>query len=190
MSWRDAQSATNPSHENPSITGPLRNMKTKHSVHFSSASDDWRTPPELFAELHAEFGFTLDAASNGANALCRQFFTAANECLADDCNWSRVAGRGAVWLNPPYSRGLQAAFIRKAYAESLKGATVVCLIPARPDTAVWHDVILPYAEVRFIRGRVRFVGATAGAPFPSALVIFRPPGSNAGPNLINASYTV
>lgn len=79
-----------------------------------------------------------------------------------------------MWLNPPYSRGLQAAFLCKAAKEAAKpnGPIVVCLIPARTDTKVWHDTIFGRAEVRFLKGRIRFGDAKAGAPFPSALVIF------------------
>jgi hypothetical protein len=65
--------------------------------------------------------------------------------------------------------------VRKAYEASLAGATVVCYLTSRTDTGWFHDFVLPHAEIRFIRGRERFVGATSGAPFPSLLAIFRPP---------------
>lgn len=161
---------------------------TKHAVHFSSASDEWRTPPELFATLDKEFSFTLDAASTAENALCSRYLTSVTGGLSAD--WEEICTnankarkllpgeiwhQGAVWLNPPYSRGLQAQFIQKARDESAKtrGPVVCCLIPARPDTAIWQKTIFPCAsEIRFLKGRVRFVGASAGAPFPSALVIF------------------
>lgn len=136
------------------------------SVHFSSERMDWATPPALFAALDAEFGFTLDAAALPHNAKCARYFTPADDALAQD--W----GAGVVWLNPPYGRQI-AAFMRKAYEASLAGATVVCLVPARTDTAWWHDVAAR-GEVRFLRGRVRFEGAAHGAPFPSAIVVFRP----------------
>ena len=61
-------------------------------------------------------------------------------------------------------------------AESQKGATVVMLIPARTDTAAFHECILPYAEIRFLRGRLRFEDKGVqrdAAPFPSMLAIFR-----------------
>lgn len=79
-------------------------------------------------------------------------------------------------MNPPYGRAI-GAWIRKAYEESLRGATVVALIPARTDTAYFHDFIMGKAEVRFLRGRVRFErpdGARDAAPFPSCVVIWRP----------------
>lgn len=136
-------------------------------VHFSSRSDEWETPAPLFNALHAEFSFTLDAACRKETAKCSAYYTKEDDALG-------LAWSGVVWLNPPYSRGLQSQFIRKARESARAGATVVCLIPARPDTALWQDVILPFAEVRFLRGRVRFVGASAGAPFPSAVAIFRP----------------
>lgn len=139
----------------------------KHAIHYSSASDEWSTPPDFFARMNAEFGFTLDAAASRANHKCSRYFTAEDDALTQEWN-------GVVWLNPPYSRGLQGRFLRKALESARGGATVVCLIPARTDTAVWHEIIFPYAEIRFVRGRLRFEGATAGAPFPSAVVIFRP----------------
>ena len=86
-------------------------------------------------------------------------------------------GQGNIWLNPPYSRGLQAKFVRKAQqASGGIGNQVVCLLPARTDTKLFHEVILPHAfEVRFLKGRVTFVTdppAKHGAPFPSMIVIF------------------
>uniref|UniRef100_UPI00054D5781 DNA N-6-adenine-methyltransferase n=1 Tax=Desulfovirgula thermocuniculi TaxID=348842 RepID=UPI00054D5781 len=65
-------------------------------------------------------------------------------------------------------------WIQKAYEEAQKGATVVCLLPSRTDTAWWHEYVMRAAEVRFIRGRLRFGGAENGAPFPSCVVVFRP----------------
>ena len=138
------------------------------SVHFSSKSDEWTTPQPFFDKLNAEFGFTLDAAATPETAKCAAYFTAENSAL--DKSWKTG---GAVFCNPPYSRGLQAKFVRKARAESLLGTTVVLLIPARPDTVVWQDVILPHAEVRFVRGRIKFGGHKNAAPFPSAVVIFK-----------------
>ena len=130
---------------------------------------DWETPPELFAAYHREFGFTLDAAALPHNAKCARFFTPDDDGLAQD--W----GRETVWLNPPYGRQIP-RWIRRAWQASQGGATVVLLLPARTDTAWWHDYAAK-GEVRFLRGRVRFVGATDEAPFPSAVVVFRPPAS-------------
>jgi hypothetical protein len=86
-----------------------------------------------------------------------------------------------VWVNPPYSRGLQRRFIEKAAREARAGAMVVMLLPARTDTKAFHEHLWdgeahtcrPWVrELRFLRGRVRFVGAPAAAPFPSMVVVF------------------
>jgi site-specific DNA-methyltransferase (adenine-specific) len=80
------------------------------------------------------------------------------------------------WMNPPYGREIK-AWMKKAYDSSRTGALVVCLVPARTDTAWWHDYATKAAEIRFIRGRLRFGDAKHAAPFPSAVVVFQPQGS-------------
>lgn len=145
---------------------------SKHAVHFSSGSDEWETPPDLFACLNREFAFTLDAAAASATAKCARFFTKEDDALTQDWLAAATHIHTAAWLNPPYSRGLQARFLTKAADEAARGLIVCCLIPARPDTAIWHSTIFPRAQVRFLKGRVRFVGAAASAPFPSAIVVF------------------
>lgn len=77
-----------------------------------------------------------------------------------------------AFCNPPYGREIS-KWIKKAHESSLDGATVVCLIPARTDTSYWHRYIFPYAEVRFLKGRLKFSNSKNSAPFPSAVVIFR-----------------
>ena len=131
---------------------------------FSSDKHDWQTPPDVFEPLHSEFGFTVDAAANACNAMLPRYWTPEDDGLAQDWTGERV------WCNPPYGRE-QKAFIRKA--AECKADVSVLLIPARPDTAAWHDWIFPFAEVRFIRGRIKFIGGASAAPFPSAVVIFR-----------------
>lgn len=135
---------------------------------FTSARLDWSTPQAFFDMVHAEFGFTLDAAADAVNAKCARFYDEAADSLT--CRW-----RGVVWCNPPYGRAI-GGWVRKGFDEAQAGATVVMLIPARTDTAYWHDYVMAAAEVRFIRGRLVFGGgeATSNAPFPSALVVFRP----------------
>lgn len=135
-------------------------------VYHRSQRDDWGTPREVFAPLNAEFGFTLDAAASASNALCEQYYTILDNALVQP--WT-----GIVFLNPPYGHGVQ-AWIRKAWESAQEGATVVCLVKATPDTVWWHTYT-QYAEVRLLKGRIKFVGAEHAAPFPSALVIFRPP---------------
>ena len=136
------------------------------SVHFSSDTVEWSTPPDTFAALHAEFGFTLDPCCTPANATCSRYFTEADDGLAQ--SW---AGE-TVFMNPPYGRAIK-HWMRKAYHSwSQEGATVVCLVPARTDTAWWHDYAMR-GEIRFLRGRLKFGGSRNSAPFPSAVVIFR-----------------
>lgn len=86
--------------------------------------------------------------------------------------WPKIGGGQIVFCNPPYGRAI-AAWVRKCYEESRKPDTrVVMLIPARTDTAYFHDFIYHRArEIRFIRGRLRFNDA-GPAPFPSMVVVF------------------
>lgn len=120
----------------------------------------------MFDRLHAEFDFTLDPCTDGTNAKCARFFCdlATNGLLED---W----GTERVFMNPPYTEML--AWMRKAWESALAGALVVCLVPVRSDTAWWHDYAMR-GEIRLLRGRLKFGEAPAAAPFPSAVVVFRP----------------
>ena len=75
---------------------------------------------------------------------------------------------GNVWCNPPYGRQI-GEWVKKA-AES--GAPVVMLLPARTDTRWFHDYIYGKAEIRFVRGRLKFGDSRNSAPFPSMIAIF------------------
>jgi phage N-6-adenine-methyltransferase len=136
------------------------------SVHFSSASDDWATPQDYFDTVSAEHGpFDLDVCASESNAKAPRYFTRETNGLAQP--WV-----GTVWMNPPYGREI-GEWVHKAHASSLTGAKVVCLVPARTDTAWWHEWAMK-GDITFIRGRLKFGGAKNSAPFPSALVVFRP----------------
>ncbi|HET8689681.1 MAG TPA: DNA N-6-adenine-methyltransferase [Methanosarcina sp.] len=124
----------------------------------------WSTPQDFFDKLNAEFGFDLDVCATPDNAKCACYFTEAENGLAQE--WS-----GMVWMNPPYGREI-GKWMRKAYESAQAGATVVCLVPARTDTAWWHDYAIR-GEIRFIRGRLKFGGSKNSAPFPSAVVVFK-----------------
>lgn len=134
------------------------------SVHFKSENHTWETPIDLFRRLDAEFSFDLDVCALPETAKCPRFFSPADDGLSQQ--WE-----GACWMNPPYGREI-VQWMRKAFEESLRGCTVVSLVPARTDTEWWHQYAMR-GEIRFIRGRLRFGGAANGAPFPSAIVIFR-----------------
>jgi phage N-6-adenine-methyltransferase len=131
---------------------------------FSSETDDWATPMHLFRQLDYEFHFETDVCASPDNAKCEHFFTKEQDGLQQD--WL-----GTCWMNPPYGETIN-KWMQKAYESSQQGATVVCLVPARTDTAWWHDWAMK-GEIRFLRGRIKFGGAKDAAPFPSALVIFR-----------------
>lgn len=137
------------------------------SVHFSSKSNEWTTPQYLFDELNEEFNFTLDPCATDENAKCSKYFTIEDDGLSKD--WSN----DVVFMNPPYGREIKKR-IKKAYEESLNGATVVCLIPARTDTMYWHDFIFDKADdIRFLKGRLKFGNGKNSAPFPSAIVVYK-----------------
>ena len=139
--------------------------------------DSWGTPKWLFDLLDREFHFNFDAACNHDNAKCAV-------CSGDslDISWVRGAGMmsgGRVFLNPPYSAGNIDKFMAKALEESQKGAVVVCLVPCATDTKWWHQYSMKAQEIRFIKGRVRFVGydedgnQVKNSPtFSSCVVIF------------------
>lgn len=140
------------------------------SVHFSSKTDMWATPQDLFDKLNAQFGFTLDVCAIEENAKCSKFLSPNVDGLA--CDWKD----NICWMNPPYGRGI-AKWVKKAYESTLpdwqhSGAIVVCLLPARTDTKWWHDYVIPHGAVEFLKGRLKFGGHKNNAPFPSAIVVF------------------
>ncbi|MGH9380672.1 MAG: DNA N-6-adenine-methyltransferase [Thermoanaerobaculia bacterium] len=134
-------------------------------VHYSSVTDEWETPQDLFDELDAEFHFELDVCALDSSAKCERYFTPQTDGLAHDWN-------GRCWMNPPYG-GAIATWVRRAWEQAKLGTTVVCLVPARVDTAWWWDYCR-HGEIRFLRGRLRFGDSPHSAPFPSAVVVFGP----------------
>ena len=136
------------------------------TVHFSSETPHWSTPQWLFDALDREFGFTLDVCATAENAKCGAYFSEADNALLRD--WED----NVCWMNPPYGTQI-AAFMCKAHNAANMGATVVCLVPARTDTAWWHKHAMKH-EIRFLRGRLQFGDAQNSAPFPSAVVVMRP----------------
>lgn len=137
-----------------------------------ATSIEWSTPPAIYRALDQEFDFTLDAAAGEQNALHVHHFTKDTDALA--ASWARER----VFCNPPYGRGMD-AWLRKGFLEASEhGALVVMLLPARTGNRWFHDLVLPNAEIRFIRGRLGYAlraGARQSrAPFDSMVVIFRP----------------
>ena len=143
----------------------LRRQIKGESIHFSSENDEWETPQALFDVLNREFQFTLDVCATPTNAKCELYYTPEMDGLVRP--WT-----GVCWMNPPYGDAIT-AWICRAFEVAKTGITVVCLVPARTDTGWWWDCCR-FGAVRFLRGRLRFVGAAASAPFPSAVVVFGP----------------
>lgn len=136
------------------------------AVMFSSKTDLWETPQQFYDELDREFNFTLDPCATPKNAKCQKYYTVIENGLKQ--NWQGET----VFCNPPYGREIK-HWVEKCYKESLKpNTTVVMLIPARTDTAYFHDYIYGKAELRFIRGRLKFSNSKNSAPFPSMVVVF------------------
>lgn len=138
----------------------------------SSEKMDWRTPMDFFRKLDQEFHFVLDAAASPENAKCSLYFSPDDDGLSQ--SWQLG---GAVFCNPPYGREI-GKWVQKAYSEHARGGvTIVMLIPARTDTSYFHDYIYGNAEIRFLRGRLKFEdengAAMNPAPFPSMVVIYR-----------------
>lgn len=133
---------------------------------FTSNSDEWATPQDVFDKLNCEFHFDLDPCATANNHKADWYFTAEQDGL--DQNW----GGHKVFCNPPYSEIDK--WVEKAWRESRQDyTTVVLLIPARTDTRYFHNFIYNRAEIRFIKGRLKFGQSKNNAPFPSMVVIFR-----------------
>ena len=152
----------------------LGGMKAKNNGRYNGNGRHWETPPEVFGPLDAEFHFTLDPCCTVATAKCKQYITEEKDGLGQD--W----GTERVFMNPPYGREVY-AWTKKARESAERGALVVGLLPASTDLAWWHeDVVAARAEVRYLRGRVRFLTGgpyRASGFFASVVVIWRPPGS-------------
>lgn len=138
-------------------------------VHRTTANPTWRTPGRIFADLDTEFGFTLDPAASAPIRPDIEWFGEDEQGL-----WREWSGR--VFVNPPYGRVI-ADWMRKIVLERERCDVIVALVPARTDSAWWHDYAMQADEIRFIRGRLSFEGVDApkghNAPFPSVLLVYR-----------------
>lgn len=151
--------------DNPAVLGGVR---SKNNGRYNGNGRHWATPPEVFDPLNAEFQFTLDPCATPTTAKCPLYFTEEQDGLTQDWNNHRV------FMNPPYGREVY-AWTRKARDS---GALVVGLLPASTDLAWWHEDVLGHAaELRYIRGRVRFLTGgpyRASGFFASVVVVWRP----------------
>ena len=140
----------------------------KNEVMWSSKSNDWATPQDFFDKLNEEFDFTLDPCADDHNHKCDKYYTEADNGLAQSWAGERV------FCNPPYGRDT-VKWVHKAFKEVYAGECplAVLLIHARTDTRWFHRYIYNKAEVRFIKGRLKFGGSKENAPFPSMVVVYR-----------------
>lgn len=146
----------------------LEHRNHSRRVLLSSKDMTWETPQNWYDYLNLEFKFTLDPCCLPETAKCKKFYTPEDDGLAQSWRGERV------FMNPPYGRELS-KWMRKAYEEARDSeALVVCLVPARVDTLWWHAFAMKASDIRFPVGRLTFAGADAPAPFPVAIVIFRP----------------
>lgn len=163
----------------------------RHAARWGLAANDfWRTPPEVFAALDAEFLFTLDAAASEDDHLVPWYLTPEDDALSAD--WSAHAGErpgsaGAYFVNPPYS-GPRAAPRSAGLAEWLKtaegeahaaGCPVVALVPAAFGSPWFRLAVERATEIRIYTRRLAFIHPDtgerqAGSRHSSAAVIYRP----------------
>ena len=130
------------------------NPKRKQAL-YSSMKDYWNTPKSLYNELDRRFSFDCDPCPSNPT------FDGLN------IEWGE-----RNFVNPPFSNWQE--WVKKGFREAEKGKLVVFLLPARTDTKVFHELIIPHAqEIRFIKGRIKFGPlAKQRAPFPSMIVVF------------------
>jgi site-specific DNA-methyltransferase (adenine-specific) len=135
-----------------------------NNVHYSSKTPEWATPQDFFNRVQEEFGLEVDVCANNSNTKLPKFYSKEVNGLAQD--WSGIR----AWMNPPYGRE-----IGKWTEKALRGgaAIVVALLPARTDTRWFHDHIYGKAEIRFVKGRIKFGGHENAAPFPNMIVIWK-----------------
>lgn len=143
-------------------------------VRLSSESEDWATPRDFYQRLDQEFGFTLDVCASADNHKCPRYIDKATDAFKAD--WAAdEPGAVVAWMNPPYGRSLP-HWMALAFEWSLRGVTVVCLVPNRVGSRWWTTWVLGKAdEVRFVNGRLAFGGASHTATFESAVIVYRPP---------------
>jgi len=141
----------------------MRNLKTM----LSSEDMDWEIPQEFFDKLDSEFHFTLDPCATKETAKCDKFYTKKDNGLLQ--NWADEI----IFCNPPYGSAIK-HWVKKCHDEARKPSTkIVMLMPARTDTIYFHEYIYHKAEIRFIKGRLKFGNSKNSAPFPSMIVIFK-----------------
>lgn len=111
---------------------------------------NWATPKWLYNQLDKEFNFDVDVCAEKWNAKHKNYWTVEQDGLKQD--WSNKV----CFMNPPYGREIVKWVKKAAYEAQHNNATVIGLLPARTDTAWFHDHVLGKAYIRFLRGRIKF----------------------------------
>ena len=120
-------------------------MKNRNLIH----SDNWATPKDLYDLLNKEINYDFDPCPLNMGKVNR------------DKDGLLIEWGKRNFINPPYSKNLKEAFVKRAIAESKKGKLCVLLLPVSTSTKLFHKHILPNAdEIRFIEGRLKFEGVT------------------------------
>ncbi len=135
-------------------------------------SDAWRTPRLVFDHYDAIYGFELDAASRGADALCQKWMGPDHPGIdmRDALAWRREEGcpiNGPIWLNPPYSQaggGLTNWMLLAA--DWGQFVPVVALVPATPSTSWFEEAMRNAYQIDLFKSRVAF-NTPAGKPSKS-----------------------
>lgn len=138
-------------------------MKDRNLIH----SDNWATPKDFYDKLDMEFGFDFDPCPLNTGE------------ITPDKDGLLIEWGNVNFINPPYSRGLKEAFVRKAVLEASKGKKCVMLLPVSTSTKLFHEVILPNAkDIRFVKGRIKFLGTntkgeyvTNKAPMHDSMIV-------------------
>lgn len=171
----ETQVTTRPS--DTAVTDVPQQHRHSMAVHFSSTSAEWFTPVHVLDLVREVLGdIDLDPASC---MRAQQQVQAGAWCGLDhpDPDWRDGLARewpGRIWLNPPYGTVIETWAHRLIHQYDLDiTSEAITLLPARTDTE-WFQPLFAH-PICFVQGRLRFSGASTGAPFPSALVYF---GSN------------
>jgi hypothetical protein len=110
--------------------------------------NDWATPSALIEELDQTWHFSR--ASDG------QIF---DPCpLHSLYDGLQISWPKTTFCNPPYDLTGKTAFVKKARQEQLKGNTTVLLLPVSTSTKLFHEVILPHAQITFLPYRPAYEG--------------------------------
>jgi phage N-6-adenine-methyltransferase len=134
--------------------------------------DEFETPQWFYDLVNQDYRFVVDICASRENAKSPVYISKEVDALKLD--WAHDVAKGqkiAFWMNPPYSD--PGPWVEKAYRESLKGLTIVALLPGDFSTKWWHDWVSKAYSIYLIKGRLKFSGQ-GPARFPNALVVFQP----------------